>query len=104
FASCLAAAAAFAAVAEAQAQAPASLPAAPEPVPDPAPDPGNDRWRTTLLEENDSLYFNSDKHYTQGLRLSFLSPELVTGDWMGSVLDFFALVPTVFAEAPPGVN
>jgi hypothetical protein len=28
--------------------------------------------RFTILEENDSLYFNSDKHYTQGLRLSDL--------------------------------
>ncbi|HZK91096.1 MAG TPA: lipid A deacylase LpxR family protein [Stellaceae bacterium] len=28
--------------------------------------------RLTVLEENDSLYFNSDKHYTQGLRLSDL--------------------------------
>lgn len=28
--------------------------------------------RFTVLEENDSLYFNSDKHYTQGLRLSDL--------------------------------
>jgi lipid A 3-O-deacylase len=28
--------------------------------------------RFTALEENDSLFFNSDKHYTQGLRLSDL--------------------------------
>lgn len=28
--------------------------------------------RFTILEENDSLFFNSDKHYTQGLRLSDL--------------------------------
>jgi lipid A 3-O-deacylase len=28
--------------------------------------------RFTVLEENDSLFFNSDKHYTQGLRLSDL--------------------------------
>jgi lipid A 3-O-deacylase len=32
-----------------------------------------DDWgRVTVLEENDSLFFNSDKHYTQGLRLSAL--------------------------------
>lgn len=31
-----------------------------------------ERDRFTVLEENDSLYFNSDKHYTQGLRLSDL--------------------------------
>lgn len=28
--------------------------------------------RFTILEENDSLFFNTDKHYTQGLRLSDL--------------------------------
>jgi lipid A 3-O-deacylase len=28
--------------------------------------------RFTVLEENDSLFFNSDRHYTQGLRLSDL--------------------------------
>ncbi|HYM72875.1 MAG TPA: lipid A deacylase LpxR family protein, partial [Stellaceae bacterium] len=28
--------------------------------------------RFTILEENDSLFFNTDKHYTQGLRLSNL--------------------------------
>lgn len=35
-----------------------------------SPDVGPSRF--TLLEENDSLYFNSDKHYTQGFRLSDL--------------------------------
>ena len=33
-----------------------------------------DANRITVLEENDSLYFNSDKHYTQGLRVSNLGP------------------------------
>jgi len=36
----------------------------------------DDAGRFTVLEENDSLFFNSDKHYTQGLRLSDLSPAL----------------------------
>jgi lipid A 3-O-deacylase len=31
------------------------------------------RQRLTLLEENDSLPFGSDKHYSQGLRLSYLA-------------------------------
>lgn len=31
------------------------------------------RERFTVLEENDSLYFNSDRRYTQGLRLSYPS-------------------------------
>ena len=33
---------------------------------------GEEVGRITILEENDSLYFNSDKHYTQGLRISDL--------------------------------
>ncbi|MGH7094097.1 MAG: lipid A deacylase LpxR family protein [Stellaceae bacterium] len=36
------------------------------------PAASNEPDRITLLEENDSLYFNSDKHYTQGLRASDL--------------------------------
>jgi lipid A 3-O-deacylase len=36
----------------------------------------DDAGRFTILEENDSLFFNSDKNYTQGLRLSDLSPTL----------------------------
>jgi hypothetical protein len=36
----------------------------------------DEEGRIILLEENDSLYFNSDKHYTQGLRLSDLRPAL----------------------------
>jgi hypothetical protein len=35
-----------------------------------------DANRITVLEENDSLYFNSDKHHTQGLRVSNLGPAL----------------------------
>src|SRR5882762_3290940 len=44
----------------------------------------DDAGRFTVLEENDSLFFNSDKHYTQGLRLSDLSPALEPErDWNG---------------------
>ena len=32
--------------------------------------------RITILEENDSIYFNSDKHYTQGLRASDFAPAI----------------------------
>ncbi len=41
----------------------------------------DDSWRTTVLEENDSLYFSSDRHYTQGFRISGLSPTLNTDSW-----------------------
>ena len=37
-----------------------------------APTPDAQPSRFTALEENDSLFFNSDKHYTQGLRFSDL--------------------------------
>jgi len=65
---------------------------------DPGPSPNYAGWRTTVLEENDSLYFNSDKHYTQGLRLSFLSPTLKPGGWTDGVFDFVGNIPTVFAD------
>jgi hypothetical protein len=48
----------------------------------------DDQGRFTILEENDSLFFNSDKHYTQGLRLSYLSPSLEPGRRENSVFDF----------------
>jgi hypothetical protein len=60
-----------------------------------------DGWRMNVLEENDSLYFNSDKHYTQGLRLSMLSPR-IEQSWANEPFDFFALIPTVFQ--PGGVR
>ena len=58
--------------------------------------------RFTLLEENDSLYFNSDKHYTQGVRFSYLGPDVAPGSgWNGS-FDAISIVPGVFAERPAG--
>jgi hypothetical protein len=52
--------------------------------------------KITILEENDSLYFNSDKHYTQGLRLSYLGPEIDPSDgwnrpfeWLGGLAPVF---------------
>ncbi len=63
---------------------------------DPGPSPHYDGWRTTILEENDSLYFNSDKHYTQGFRLSFLSPVLQPNGWTDDVFQFVGKIPTVF--------
>jgi lipid A 3-O-deacylase len=58
--------------------------------------------RFTLLEENDSLYFNSDKHYTQGVRFSYLGPEVASGSgWNGS-FDAISIAPGVFAERPAG--
>jgi lipid A 3-O-deacylase len=42
----------------------------------------DDYGRVNLLEENDSLYFHTDKHYTQGIRLSYLTPTVAAdGFW-----------------------
>lgn len=65
---------------------------------DPGPSDHADNWRTTILEENDSLYFNSDKHYTQGFRLSALSPTLAPGGWPDGVFNLFGRIPSVFAD------
>ena len=40
------------------------------------PASADDLSRFSILEENDSLWFNSDHHYTQGLRLSEMGPDL----------------------------
>ncbi len=61
--------------------------------------PPDEQWRTTILEENNSLYFYSDKHYTQGLRFSFLSPTLRQQSWADWFFDVAGIVPTVFADS-----
>src|SRR5262245_20102800 len=52
--------------------------------------------RLSVIEENDSLFFDSDKHYTQGLRIGYLGPGVADkGTWnkpfdiLGSVLPVF---------------
>lgn len=58
----------------------------------------DDLGRVNILEENDSLYFNSDKHYTQGLRLSDLAPDLGTQSAWNDPFNFLAELAPVFAE------
>jgi hypothetical protein len=53
------------------------------------------RERITILEENDSLYFNSDKHYTQGLRLSYLGPQLQPDSGWNGTFDLLERVPSL---------
>lgn len=55
--------------------------------------------RTTLLEENDSLYFNTDKHYTQGLRISDLRPAVAAGSGWNAPFDFLGGIAPVFEPA-----
>ncbi|MGH8528071.1 MAG: lipid A deacylase LpxR family protein, partial [Gammaproteobacteria bacterium] len=48
----------------------------------------------TLIEENDDLTFNGDKHYTQGVRLSYIHPDDKTprwGHWLADKLPAFGL-------------
>ena len=40
----------------------------------------DDTTTSNLIEENDSFIDHHDKHYTQGLRLSFASSEQTPGD------------------------
>ena len=57
----------------------------------------DDQHRVTVLEENDSLYTDDDRHYSQGLRLSDLTPDIAPGsnanrpfDLVGGVLPIFS--------------
>src|SRR5215211_2302204 len=56
--------------------------------------------RITVLEENDGLFFNSDKHYTQGFRISDLHPVTAPGLW-NNAFDLLGSVAPIFA---PGSN
>jgi lipid A 3-O-deacylase len=49
----------------------------------------DDKSHISLLEENDSLYFNSDKHYTQGFLLSYLGPDIRPGSSWGGAFGLF---------------
>lgn len=55
---------------------------------------------SNLIEENDSFIDHHDKHYTQGLRISFASGEQMSGDlaypWLRAIADTVMLP----AEAP----
>ncbi len=57
----------------------------------------SNHWRTTILEENDSLYTHTDKHYTQGLRISALSPPIAAANWANGLYDWERIFPTAFA-------
>src|SRR5579883_131111 len=53
----------------------------------------------SILEENDSLFFTSDKHYTQGIRGAYLSDPLSSSDWRYRAFD---LVSPVFPASASG--
>ncbi|HTH99151.1 MAG TPA: lipid A deacylase LpxR family protein [Stellaceae bacterium] len=51
------------------------------------------RERFTVLEENDSLPFYSDKHFTQGLRLDYLGPDIKPGSKWDEPFDWLSFGP-----------
>jgi lipid A 3-O-deacylase len=57
----------------------------------------DDGARFGLIEENDSLYFHTDKHYTQGIRFSVLGPSRDAAAWPFA---FLGAHTPVFADAP----
>ncbi len=59
-----------------------------------------DIGRFTILEENDSLFFNSDKHYTQGLRLSDLGASLKPESGWNGLFDFIGRNTPLFQSSP----
>lgn len=62
---------------------------------------------SNLIEENDSFIDHHDKHYTQGLRLSFASSEQTPGDpaysWLRAIADHVFLPDALQGELRYGV-
>jgi len=58
----------------------------------------DDSDRISVLEENDSLYFNSDKHYTQGLRLSDLAPDIGAQSAWNGPFDLAGGIAPIFSQ------
>jgi hypothetical protein len=56
--------------------------------------------RFSVLEENDSLYFHSDKHYTQGLRIADLSSCVADASVWNEAFAAIAANSPVFASSP----
>ncbi|MFM9843290.1 MAG: lipid A deacylase LpxR family protein [Dongiaceae bacterium] len=56
----------------------------------------DDGRRLSVIEENDSLFFDSDKHYTQGLRLGFLGPDVKPDSGWNRPFDILGGVLPVF--------
>jgi hypothetical protein len=59
----------------------------------------DDHTRLTVLEENDSLFFNSDKHYTQGLLVSHLGPDVAPESGWNAPFDFVGGLGFAFPAA-----
>jgi hypothetical protein len=60
----------------------------------------DDKHRVTLLEENDSLYFNTDKHYTQGFLGSYLGPDIHPDSIWDAPFRWLGASGLIFSETP----
>ena len=60
-----------------------------------------DSNRITVLEENDSLYTSYDRHYTQGLRLSDLTPEINAQSRANGAFDLAGNIAPIFSRDAP---
>ena len=56
----------------------------------------DDGQRLSVIEENDSLFFDSDDHYTQGLRIAWLGPDVADGSEWNEPFDLLGGVLPVF--------
>jgi hypothetical protein len=56
----------------------------------------DDQERFTILEEDDSLPFYSDKHYTQGARGDYLGPDVKAGSAWNQPFDWLAAIGPAF--------
>jgi lipid A 3-O-deacylase len=59
----------------------------------------DDKSHVTILEENDSIYFNSDKHYTQGIRLSYLGPDVQPDSFWSGAFGWFGWAAPNFLDS-----
>jgi lipid A 3-O-deacylase len=59
----------------------------------------DDKSHVTVLEENDSIYFNTDKHYTQGLRLSYLGPDVQPDSFWSGAFGWFGWAAPTFLDS-----
>jgi hypothetical protein len=62
-----------------------------------------DSGRIAVIEENDSLYRDSDKHFTQGLRLSYVTPDLDPQGGWNAPFSLAGDIAPIFAGGDPAV-
>jgi lipid A 3-O-deacylase len=62
----------------------------------PAPLRADDGQRLSVIEENDSLFLDSDDHYTQGLRIGWLGPDVQHDSEWNEPFDFLGGLLPVF--------